>query len=331
MSPRKDPKLAWLPPRVYLGKSGYEYHPKGGGSKTIASKKATKHEVLEAYLFHAKKGGAFSRLWEKYKESDGWQRLAESTRKDYLGAWAKLEPVFGHVAPRTVKAHHIRTYMDKRTSKKRANVERILLRNIFNWAIEYNHVDENPCDRVRPYPMKARERYVTDAEYQEVYDKAPDVLKVFMELSYICAARGQDVRTLRVQGDVEKDVSGIVEEGLYIRQGKTGKKQIKLWNNRLRAAVNMAKRVRGEKLAKSGVASMYLIPASSGKCYTAGGLKSLWRDYKTDFTFHDLKAKGISDFEGDKQGFSGHADRRQMERYNRTPDKTSVIDFKDKS
>ena len=46
-----------------------------------------------------------------------------------------------------------------------------------------------------------------------------------------------------------------------------------------------------------------------------------------DWTFHDLKAKGISDFEGDKQALSGHKSRLQMERYNRTPDRVEVIDF----
>tara|TARA_B100000745_G_scaffold292648_1_gene233739 strand:- start:1091 stop:1372 length:282 start_codon:yes stop_codon:yes gene_type:complete len=39
-----------------------------------------------------------------------------------------------------------------------------------------------------------------------------------------------------------------------------------------------------------------------------------------DFTFHDIKAKSISDYEGDKQRFSGHKTRAQMESYNRKGD-----------
>tara|TARA_B110000444_G_scaffold117435_1_gene110495 strand:+ start:856 stop:1011 length:156 start_codon:yes stop_codon:yes gene_type:complete len=46
-----------------------------------------------------------------------------------------------------------------------------------------------------------------------------------------------------------------------------------------------------------------------------------------DWTFHDLKAKAISDFQGDKQEFSGHKSRLQMEKYNRTADNVRVIDF----
>ncbi|ENO4715773.1 integrase, partial [Escherichia coli] len=40
----------------------------------------------------------------------------------------------------------------------------------------------------------------------------------------------------------------------------------------------------------------------------------------TDFTFHDLKAKGISDYEGssrDKQLFSGHKTETQVLVYDR--------------
>ena len=68
----------------------------------------------------------------------------------------------------------------------------------------------------------------------------------------------------------------------------------------------------------------------TGGPYTANGFKANWQKLKyegMDWTFHDLKAKGISDFEGDKQALSGHKSRLQMERYNRTPDRVEVIDF----
>ena len=67
----------------------------------------------------------------------------------------------------------------------------------------------------------------------------------------------------------------------------------------------------------------------TGGPYTADGFKDNWqkRNYEgMDWTFHDLKAKGISDFEADKQSLSDHKSRLQMERYNRTPDRIEVID-----
>lgn len=53
----------------------------------------------------------------------------------------------------------------------------------------------------------------------------------------------------------------------------------------------------------------------------------MWKHVKEgyDFTFHDLKAKGITDFEGDKQAFSGHKTCAQMETYNRGIDVVDIV------
>ena len=44
--------------------------------------------------------------------------------------------------------------------------------------------------------------------------------------------------------------------------------------------------------------------------------------FKERFTFHDLKAKGVTDFDGDKQKAAGHKSARMAEAYNRKPEKT---------
>lgn len=83
------------------------------------------------------------------------------------------------------------------------------------------------------------------------------------------------------------DVLSLTEDQLHearisLRQGKTGVKQIKAWSPRLRAA----------KIAAQEKCPHLLI----------------------DFTFHDLKAKGLSDLEGsreEKQAISGYKNSRQ--------------------
>lgn len=332
MRRRKDKSLMWLPERVYVGRSGaYEYHPASGGSKTIAPKNAPKSEVLRAYEQLFNDTGTVKALKESYCKSDRYTRLAPGTRKQYEWAWKKLEPVFGKILASALRTHHVRKYMDLRgkVSKKGANTERIFLKLVLDWGIQYNHLEINPCDKAKPFILNGRDRYVTDEEYKDFYQSAPEIVQILMELTYICAARGQDVRRISM-GD-------LTEEGIYIKQGKTGKAQIKLWNPRLKAVVERAKRLRKERLDKRGVSSMYLIVTPSGGPYSAPGLSGIWnrakRDYEAktgkivDWTFHDLKAKAISDFEGDKQNFSGHKAKAMMERYNRTPDKTPVIDF----
>jgi hypothetical protein len=39
--------------------------------------------------------------------------------------------------------------------------------------------------------------------------------------------------------------------------------------------------------------------------------------FEPRFTFHDIKAKGVSDFDGDKKTASGHKSERMIEIYDR--------------
>jgi len=251
-----------------------------------------------------------------------------------------------------VQPKHIRQFMDHRgqESKSRANRERTFLSNVMNWGFERGHIDKNPCKGVKPFKSKTRDRYVTDKEYQVVYDLAPDNIKAVMEIAYLCAARSGDVRLLRL-GDIKED-------GLFIEQSKTGKKQIKLWTPRLQAAVKLAKKQPSE------ITTTFIVHNKKGQPYTAKGLKGMFgklvdkamgicrrvkgetdeeyeakkaeftKQYPPQFTerysLHDLKAKGISDYQGDKQHFSGHKTTSMMETYNRTADVVDIVDPKGK-
>ena len=91
---------------------------------------------------------------------------------------------------------------------------------------------------------------------------------------------------------------------------------------------------------KDGVSSVYALHQKNGGCYTRDGFYSRW--YKAredaikkfphllfDFTFHDLKAKGISDLKGtlqEKQSISGHKTISQTARYNRKIKIVPVVD-----
>lgn len=321
---RKNKEDAWLPQRVYRGKSAFEFRPRQGGVIRLCKLTASKSEVFQALArVLDEERLTVAGLATGYFNCDRYADLKPRTQDDYQQCWKKLEPVFGKTDPNTIEPKHVRKYMDLRSSRKRANLERVLLSNIFAWGVERGHCSKNPCRDVQPFKLKGRDRYVSDQEYRLMFDQAPPVLQVFMELTYVCAARGQDIRTLLM--------SDITDEGLLVVQQKTGKKQIKLWNSRLRAAVNQALELRREVVSRRRHDSVYLILNSRGRPFTESSLKTLWARHRLpdmDWTFHDLKAKGISDFEGDKQAFSGHKSRLQMERYNRSPDATKVIDWR---
>ena len=145
-----------------------------------------------------------------------------------------------------------------------------------------------------------------------------------MELAYLCCARQGDILDLKK--------SQILDEGILIQQSKTAVSQIKAWTERLSKAINMA-----DKLPlNSGMVSLYVIHQQSGSRYTRDAFNVQWMKAKKaaaekypelefNFTFHDLKAKGISDLEGtlhEKQEISGHKNASQTARYNR---KISVV------
>tara|TARA_B100000780_G_scaffold250486_1_gene196663 strand:+ start:317 stop:913 length:597 start_codon:yes stop_codon:yes gene_type:complete len=187
---------------------------------------------------------------------------------------------------------------------------------VFSWGYENGKVKINPCLGVRKFPKPARERYIENWEYDAVLSEAIKhwtLLAAAMEISYCCAARQADVWALT------RDQ--LKHEGIYIRQGKTGVKQIKAWNPRLRNAVDLALSVqvvtslkwifcdsKGNYLAQGTLRNWY----GKAKKLAKGNHKDNWNN---DFTFHDIKAKSISDYDGNKQELSGHKTEAQVARY----------------
>ena len=110
------------------------------------------------------------------------------------------------------------------------------------------------------FPKPKRDRYITDEEYPAIYEHASEPVKAAMEIAYLCAARVSDV--------LKMDWSQIMDEGIFIQQGKTGVKQIKAWTERLRTAVNRC-RAWGEDGAV--IKTMY------GERYSYKGFNEAWR------------------------------------------------------
>lgn len=321
---RKNPSDAILPPRVYRGKSKYEFHPATGGSINLCPLDSPVSLIwakYEAALKVIEEKKNLSGLIDDFFASADYHKLGNETRKDYKKYSRKLTPVFGKMDPDSVKPQHIRQYMDKRgvAAPVQANREKAFLSRVYGWAYERGMVKGNPCKGVRQFKEEERERYVTDEEYYALYEVSPTVVKVAMELAYLCLARQGDV--LAVQK------TQLLQEGIFIRQGKTAAKQIKAWSERLFAAVELAKTLP----LKNGISSVYLIHQFNGRRYTRDGFNSRWQQAKEeaqkkhphmlfDFTFHDLKAKGVSDLEGslqEKQQISGHKTITQTARYDR--------------
>ncbi|MGX8939294.1 tyrosine-type recombinase/integrase [Symbiopectobacterium sp. Eva_TO] len=321
---RKNIADNWLPPRVSRGKSAFEFRPRSGGTVRLCGFNATPAQVwsaYEAFNNNCSDSSIFEGLVERFFTSGDFTELASETQKDYRKYAQKVVAVFGKLNPDHIKPEHIRRYMDKRGLKSRtqANREKAFISRVFRFAYERGMVKGNPCKGVRQFKESARTRYITHAEYEAVYKMAPTLVKVAMELAYLCCARQADILSLKN--------SQLIREGILIQQSKTGVAQIKAWSPRLEQAIAMSKALP----LNEGMSSIYVLHQPSGTRYTRDGFNTRWLKTKQeakkqfpeldlDFTFHDLKAKGVSDLDGglyEKQSISGHKNVDQTARYDR--------------
>lgn len=318
MGRKRNPQNEWLPKGVYLRMSGYYYKP-GDTTKKIADSTASKAEIWRAYekvITEQKNKITFENIWNKFLASADYADLAPRTQKDYLTHAKNLLPTFGAADASAIRPEHIRKYMDIRgnSSRTQANHEHSSMSRVYRWAYQRGYVPGNPCTGVDKFPKGQRDRYITDEEYAAIYEAAQPSVKAAMEIAYLCAARVSDVLKMKQ--------NQIMDNGIYIQQGKNGVKQIKAWNNRLREAIALTDTL------PSG--SQHVIRTKYGEGYLYKGFNEVWGKarakaseklgYPLDCTFHDLKAKGISDYEGsskDKQIFSGHKTESQVLVYDR--------------
>lgn len=326
MSRKRKPGNEWLPPYVYMGRKEYEIHTPDGRRISLCSIHASREEVLECYTkaINGVDGGPSSvaDLCARFLKSRDFTNLAPSTQRKYYAYSNRVLAVFGRMNTDAVKAPHIRRYVDLRSEDAPvvANRELSFMSRMFGWAYEHGETPVNPCRGVRKNRETPRDRYITDEEYQAVYNEAGTFIKAAMEISYCCAARIGDILNLQY--------AQLLEEGVKIKQGKTGKTQIKRWSPRLHNAINMLIESAQRKTPN------YLVTTKNGGKITYDMFEKQWQHAKSkaarknkklkfDFTFHDIKAKSISDYSGNKQRFSGHKTASQVAVYDR---KTVIVD-----
>jgi integrase len=220
--------------------------------------------------------------------------------------------------------------MDKRAidAPVMANRELEFLSVVFGYGYECDYVGRNPAKGVKPQPEFAKKRLVTDEEYFSVYDRAPEYVQIVMELQYLCRLRKAEVvgpdplnvdptNPLGYEGLKRKHV---LDEGLHVVRAKESKEQIIEWSPRLRSAIDRAKTLPGPASAN------FLLHNQQGQQIRMSALNSAFvraRKKAIDATgidsisLHDLKAKGMSDFDGDKFKATGDKSPRMVAVYDR--------------
>lgn len=319
--PRKRTTDLGLPPRVYRKGSGaYSYHPPSGGSRKIAGKKATMMEVWEAYN-HLVRSANFTSLEyfaERYYESNNFQTLRPRTQSDYRECGIRPIKAFEGFNCHQMQPAHLTTYLDRRfeKAKRRTNLELTWFKNVFGNACRTGlFTRPNPTADLKPYRLsreqkalnKEKKRYVSDEDYNAMYEILPLVGKVAMEIAYCTGIRPGDVLSLK-KHDVKTD-------RVDIEENKYGQQYGKEMSQRLQRALDLSKNIPGQPCGG------WVIRNHFGNQYTDKGWQANWKTWKKKlpehqrFTFSEIRHKAITDAKSDKQKFSMHKDARMLSVY----------------
>lgn len=329
---RSNPEDGWLPQRVYRGKSSYEYRSKSGECFSLRplpkdgiETGMIKSDVWDAYkkaLHTPTQVDDMNRLIDEFHKSAQFCQLSVNTQKDYTHYSKRIRRVFGHMMPDTIKAPHIRQFMDAMAAKGiivQANRHHSYLSVLFGWGIERAWCTENPAKQVRKFREEPRDRYIEDWEYDLVLNIARQssypYLAPMMELAYLCRARSIEVRDF-----AERHVT---DEGIILFRTKNSLGEVTGWSDRLRKAVKEARSLFPNAPVST---DRPLIHDKTGRAIAKEAFKSSWgrimnkameEGLKERFTFHDIKAKGVTDHETHA---SGHKTKKMLKVYNRKPD-----------
>ncbi|ADI28516.1 tyrosine-type recombinase/integrase [Methylotenera versatilis] len=238
-----------------------------------------------------------------------------------------LKKVFSKVQARAVLPTHIAKYLDTRgiTSQVRANREIALLSHIYTYGMRWGVVNSNPCIGVAKHKEKGRDRYIMDNEFEGVKNIASELIAIVMDMAYITALRKGDILSLKLEQ--------VTDEGIWIKQNKTGAKQLYEWSIGLHDVVDRAKAL------KRPIRGLYLFCTRQGKPYSDSGFKAMWNRVQVKwaeqggsrFTFHDIRAKALTDAKNlgmDAQSLAGHSSAAMTEHYIKQREFKRVIPLK---
>lgn len=290
---RKRTKGFDLPPRMYKLRAAYWYFPRYGKPINLGRDLTVAKRKWAELENPASEAGSLESLINWYMAEIA-PKKAPRTYSDNKGESANLIKGLGHIPYRELRPHHVAVYRDERgkDAPVRANREKALLSHVFTKAMEKGWVDMNPCIGVKRNREKKRERYIEDAEFWKVYDKAVDSVKIIMSLIYRTAQRPEDLilvgpMNVRKVKTPDGDVSV-----LRVRQQKTQK------TVDIRIEGELAGLIDRHNAAK--IVHETFVHTRQGKVYTYDGLSAMFRRYVnktglTDFGMYDIKAKAATD------------------------------------
>lgn len=300
-------------------------------STLAAAKESYEHQADEEYLTL----GWLHKKWKDHTPagdlagSRAYKGLASSTQRRYDTAAAILDHVVkinGQDAPfRQVRADQINTptirkILDKRfhSGETTANLNNSLamIGSMYKFAIQYLpelKVTQSPTKNVQKFKTGKSTRYVTDEEYRIQHQIAGEVgrpyLQDYMELTYLLAARGCEVSTLKIGAATEQGIIVIRTKGSLDTGIRWTQRLRNVWESALNRHLsthpdphkNIIVTADGREIGKSTIDDAWGLVRNEMKSRGLG---------KIYFTAHALKFKGISDASDSK--IAGQSEAMRM-------------------
>jgi integrase len=216
--------------------------------------------------------------------------LAPRTQLDYTRALHILDKRFGDLEADALKPKDIGLFLQSYPGKTQGNRIVAVLSSVYGHIIgSWWGAEMNPCFQVKRNKERPRQRYVTDEEFNAVYELASRPLRVAMDLALLTGQRRADI--LKLQW---RDIS---PRGVLFEQGKTGRRLLVEMSPALQAVLTRAKTIQ-----PLGVT---VLRTTRGLPFCANTFADLWQQLMNQaladgviyyrFTFHDLRAKSVSD------------------------------------
>lgn len=349
---RKRKSNPGLEPRVYFNHGAYFYVHRGGRWERLGTDKDQAN--AKARIFNDPNGryGTLVYWLDMFliecerrvalKSDIKGVKLSQRTLEDYraaIGTDDKPGALRDYFAPPftpldlspDVVQQFLRDGAEARRAV-RANRERACLSSCIGWLLREKKVDGleiNPCLRasgIQRNPETKRTRYVTHAEYRDVWEVATRAERLLMELTYRTLQRPESDIILWDMRVVSSEPSGRV---LRFRQNKTGRDMVIRLSPALEELIPRPAGV-VRKLVEPVVRRL------DGGFYTYDGLSSMLKEsIKTanirrkargqapiaSFGYRDLKGKGATDMWLAKtpieqiQALLGHSNKTTTEIY----------------
>jgi integrase len=251
----------------------------------------------------------FDAALDSYFASDGFFKLADNTKKNYMSRAKVVRAVFGNMVCAAIRPKHIYKFMDECPSRNIANQGLILIQHALEQAKRKGWVDTNHGKEIEGFTPKRRSRYIEDAEFKAIYDNANQLVQAVMKINYLIGQRPIDILKIKL--------SDITDDGIFVMQQKTKKKQLFVWTPELREAVELAKAIPRK------VRGLTLFCSRTGKMYSPNTFRDQWKAAckkagVENAQFRDIRAKTITDAENDgqdHQALGGHATKAMSDSY----------------